>query len=193
MINLKSYRLYEAIAYNELPGEIPSDVFFTRIGFPPAEALRLIDWWDANRARFDVHYFPFKGNEPIMGVFFDDHVVAINQKAMAPPPIKLFIALHESRHADQYSEGRFEEPYFGTVLAGDREGFLAAYSELEGEANDYAFNCMNELGFGRFIMPQERLLRGNETQGPEVYDMMRADIAKWDPKTFSELLMHQII
>lgn len=192
MKNLFNFKLFETLAYKELPGRVPAGAFFSLLGFNPQQTLRILEYWEENRGRFDVHYFPFRGNEPILGVFFENATVAINEKARAPKEIKLFIAFHESRHADQYTEGRFEEPYFQTVVNGNKEGFLAAYEELEREANDYAFSCMRDLGFGPFINPQERMLRGNERSGEPVYEMMRRDIEKYNPQTFSELLMDQI-
>lgn len=193
MSHIIPYYLFEKHSAPGVPGRITIQGFLSSLGFPDAEKSRISEWWAANRGRFQIHLFPFKGDSPILGVFLGDATIAINQKSMAPPPIKLFVALHESRHADQHLEGRFEVPYFQTVVAGDREGFLAAYSELEREANDYALDCMRELGFERFMTPQEGHLRGNEIQGPQVYNMMRADIERVKPQSFFDLLMHQVV
>lgn len=190
---MKNFKIYESLQNRTIPGQTLPIAFFTDLGFPPREALRLTDWWDRNRSRIRIHYFPFATEAPIMGVFFGEDVIAINQKPMVPPPIKIFIALHESKHADQFMEGRFEEYYFGRVVNRDLTGFLESYAELEREANDYAISSMRDLGFSNFIDPQENRLRGNEGAGRMVYNMMSQDIEKYKPETFTDLLISQII
>lgn len=130
---------------------------------------------------------------PIMGCFFGTDTIAINSKVMLPPQIRLFIALHESKHADQHLEGRFEAGYFNTVVNGDKVEFLRAYTDLEREANDYAIESMRQLGFSDFINMEERRLRGNELAGSIVYDMMREDIQKFDAQNFTDLLIAQVV
>jgi hypothetical protein len=139
-----------------------------------------------------VHYFPFTSNEPILGCFFGTDVIAINEKPRVPPEVKLFIALHESKHADQHLEGRFS-PYFETVKNGEMEAFLVCYARLEREANDFAVQAMREMGFNRFIGANETRLRGNEAMGPMVYRMMSSDIEKFKANDMFDLLSNQVI
>jgi hypothetical protein len=193
MKHLRTFKLYENLDPSNIPGEIQPLEFLRFIGFSPIDCQRILEWWNVNRERFRIHYFPFRSREPIMGCFFEGHDIAINEIPRVPPPIKLFITLHESKHADQFMEGRFEDRYFQTVLRGDLEGFLDGYKELEEEANDYAINSLVELGFGNFILPEENRLRGNEGMGNRVYDMMSRDIARSGALSMSELLMNQII
>ena len=56
-----------------------------------------------------LHYFPFRSPHPIAGVFLSGDDVAINSKLNMPKEMKLFLSLHESKHADQHKEGDFDE------------------------------------------------------------------------------------
>ena len=109
-----------------------------------------------------------------------------------PPHIKLFIALHESRHCDQHSEGIFNPQYFETVVQGNKSEFLENYVRLEVDANDFAINSMRELGFDLEMNREERMLRGNEYAGYKVYDMMTQDIQRFKPVDFIDLLKKQV-
>jgi hypothetical protein len=110
-----------------------------------------------------------------------------------PKEMLLFLALHESKHSDQYMDGDFESMYFDPVIAGDRDLFIRGYNELEKEANDYALAAMVDLGFSRFVETQERQLRSNELAGRMVYDMMREDIKKTGATNFQELIRAQVL
>lgn len=175
-----------------LPGIINIGGFISSIRIPSNLQEGVKEWWDLNRKRINLHYFRFRSNQPIMGCFFGTSAIAINEKPMVPPEIKLFIALHESKHADQHLEGRFS-PYFDTVKDGDREGFLRVYSDLEREANLYAISSMREMGFGEFMDFNENRLRGNEGQGQMVYQMMESDIDRFDAKNMFDLLINQVV
>lgn len=152
----------------------------------------IVEWWNSNREGIKIYYFPFSSRNPIGGCFFGEDSVCINSKIPSPPHIKLFICLHESRHCDQYAEGDFMESYFQTVVDGDKESFLEAYSRLERDANDFAIEGMREMGFAREMVREERGLRGNEEAGPMVFRMMSEDIARINPSNFFDLLSSQI-
>ena len=109
-----------------------------------------------------------------------------------PPHVKLFLALHESRHCDQHRQGIFMQGYYDAVINGDRDSFLTAYAELERDANDYAINSMRQIGFDREMNFEEMMLRGNERAGNMVYQMMTSDIERLQPTDFFDLLKKQI-
>ena len=152
----------------------------------------MIDWWKENRDRIEIHYFPFKTNEPILGACLSSNSVALNEKARAPEDIKIFIMTHESYHCDQMLEGKFEEEYFKTVMDGDKETFLKNYKRLENDANNKAITAMTKMGFRNFSR-MENMLRGNEDQGGFVWNMMRSDIEKYKPTSFVDLIKAQIL
>ena len=110
-----------------------------------------------------------------------------------PPHVKLFLALHESRHCDQHLQGIFMEGYYDTVVNGDKASFLQSYAELEKDANDFAFDSMRTIGFEREMNMEEMRLRGNERAGEMVYQMMTNDISRLNPTDFIDLLKKQII
>ena len=145
------------------------------------------------RPNIRLHYFPFRSPHPIAGVFLSGDDVAINSKLNMPKEMKLFLSLHESKHADQHKEGDFDEVYFKPVLDGDMDSFVRGYNETEREANDFAIACMVDLGFERFIEMQERNLRGNELAGRQVYKMMQDDIAEHKSDSFVDLIRSQIL
>jgi hypothetical protein len=126
-------------------------------------------------------------------VFLGENTIALNERISMPPHVKLFLALHESRHCDQHREGEFMEGYYETVLRGDREGFLMAYSELERDANNFAINSMRQIGFEREMNMEEMILRRNEGAGGMVYQMMTNDIRRLNPVDFIDLLKKQIL
>jgi len=117
---------------------------------------------------------------------------ALNERLPMPPHVKLFLALHESRHCDQHREGGFMEGYYDTVVNGDREAFLQAYRDLERDANDFAISSMRSCGFEREMNFEEMRLRGNERAGDMVYQMMSGDIQRMNPIDFFDLLKKQI-
>lgn len=152
-----------------------------------SEVPQISEWWEQNRASIEIYYFPFNSQHPIMGVFLEDGV-AINSK-VGGDLMKVFIALHESRHLDQHRRGVFN-PYFMSVMDGDEGLFLKTYAELEKDANDYAIAAMTAMGFGEFA--SQHFLRHNELAGRVVFKMMSQDIRRYHPKTFFDLLRAQI-
>ena len=110
-----------------------------------------------------------------------------------PPHAKLFLALHESRHCDQYRDGNFMEGYYDTVVNNNLDEFLEAYSRFEKDANDFAIQSMREIGFNNEMNREERMLRGNENAGRIVYNMMSDDIRRLEPTDFFDLLKKQIL
>lgn len=150
----------------------------------------IIKWWNENRSHIKIRYFPFNTYEPILGVFMSGEDVFINKNAPAPPDIKLFVAIHESRHADQHRKGEFVPAYFDTVMANDFGKFKEGYERLEKEANDYAFAALNATGI-QLGMP-EVMLRSNEKASQPVFDMMKRDIKKGNITNWFDLLKSQI-
>jgi len=152
------------------------------------------EWWNDNSGKVvdKIYYFPFNTHEPIAGGIIGPREIAINAKLPMPPEMKLLLLIHESAHLLQHEKQIFMGRYFDSVVNGNREEFLEAYKELEQDANDYALKAVRELGFNRFEGPFEVMVRGNEQAGPMVYDMMRADIEKYNPKNIFELIRKQI-
>jgi len=177
----------------EIPSTISIEDFVKELHFPKDIQENVIDWWGKNRNRIKIHYFPFNTPHPIMGCFLDENTVAINSIPRVPGEIKLFITLHESRHADQHKEGRFMGPYFDSVKNNDKQTFLKAYKELESESNDFTIKAMTDMGFDQFIRFQSRMLRGNEEHGQEVWGMMKEDIEKYKANDMFDLLLNQIL
>jgi len=167
--------------------------FLIEIGIPENRRHQIVEWWNQNRANIKIYYFPFSSPHPIAGVFLGTNTIAINSAVPMPPHVKLFLALHESRHCDQHAEGIFMEGYYDTVVNGDRESFLQSYRELEKDANDFAINSMRAIGFEREMNREEMGLRGNEGAGNMVYQMMTRDINRLNPSDFIDLLKKQIL
>jgi hypothetical protein len=153
----------------------------------------IVEWWRENRARIRIHYFRFTSVNPIMGVFLGEGDIAINSKVSTPGWMKLFLALHESRHCDQHAKGILMPGYWDTVVAEEEDLFLEEYFSLEKDANDFAFESMVEMGFEREMRESGSRLRGNEGAGKIVYQMMRRDIQKYQPTDFIDLLKMQIL
>ena len=153
-----------------------------------------MNWWDENSGKVvnKIYYFPFNTQEPIAGGIIGPNEIAINSKVPMPPEMKLLLLIHESAHLFQHEKQLFMGRYFDSVVNGNRKEFLDAYKELEKDANDYALKAVRELGFNRFGRPFETIIRSNEEAGPMVYDMMRADIEKYNPKNIFELIRKQI-
>ncbi len=152
---------------------------------------RIVEWWNQNRRNIKINYFTFSSPQPIAGVYLGTDEIAINERLPMPPHIKLFLALHESRHCDQEAEGILQPGYYDTVVRGDMQSFLTSYRELEKDANDFAISAMTEMGFN--MTHEEQRLRGNESAGNMVYRMMTDDIARLRPTDFIDLLKKQII
>lgn len=192
---IKSYQLFESTSY-DLPGEISIEEFLKNIRFTN-NAEVVADWWHKNRSHIKIYFFPFSSSQPIMGSFMDENSIVINSKAiqMMPfPEMRLFLALHESRHADQHREGKFMDGYFQSVVDGDFEKFSSFYEELEEDANDFAEDSLREMGFDRFCDQHMRGLRMNERAARQVFQMMSQDIRRFSPlNDFFDLLAKQIL
>ncbi len=189
MKHLKYFQLFERLDNSTL---VTIDQFIERIGIPNPMRPTISSWWNENRRDIRIHLFTFNSPQPIAGVFLGEDIIALNERVPMPPHVKLFLALHESRHCDQHREGIFMERYYETVVRGDRENFLRAYSELERDANDFAINSMRQIGFEREMDREEMMLRSNERAGDMVYQMMSADIRRLNPVDFFDLLKKQI-
>ncbi len=189
MKHLKHFQLFERLDNSTL---VTIDQFIERIGIPNPMRPTISSWWNENRRDIRIHLFTFNSPQPIAGVFLGEDIIALNERVPMPPHVKLFLALHESRHCDQHREGIFMERYYETVVRGDRENFLRAYSELERDANDFAINSMRQIGFEREMDREEMMLRSNERAGDMVYQMMSADIRRLNPVDFFDLLKKQI-
>lgn len=178
---------------SSLPPAIDISEFTRRIGLNENEGERYTELWTQERPNFKIHFFPFETQFPILGVFFYGEDVCINSRALGPPHIKAFIALHESRHCDQYSDGIFEPQYFQTVVDGNEQQFLTNYRNLEEDANTFALETLTDYGFGNFVRFEERRIRGNENMGPKIYQMMSQDIERTGSTSMAELLASQIL
>lgn len=188
MKHLKTYKLFE-----NLNNPIGIGQLLAEINFPPELRPQVESWWNQNRTEIRIHHFNFSSTQPIAGVFLGIDEIAINKRLPIPPHIKLFLALHESGHCNQHRDGRFMAGYYDTVIAGNKPEFLRAYTELEIDANDYAFNSLREMGLERLYQFEEPKLRGNQGAGEMVWRMMTADIARLNPTDFIDLLKKQIM
>ena len=186
---VKSFNLFESLTDGN---QISIAQFLTKIGIPSNRIQPIIEWWSQHRD-VKIYYFPFSSPQPIAGVFLGTDTIAINSRLQMPPHIKLFLALHESRHCDQHAQGIFMEGYYDTVVNGDKESFLQSYAELEKDANDFALDSMREIGFEREMDREELMLRGNERAGEMVYQMMTSDISRLNSTDFIDLLKKQIL
>lgn len=175
-----------------LPPSIEVETFSRQIGLNEDEAEKFTHLWLESRPHFLIHHFRFRTPHPIMGVFFFGDIVCINQLQGVPPLIKAFIALHESRHADQWSRGIFEEKYFKPVVEERREDFLEGYIELESDANTWALETLRGGGFEDFVEKRRHHLRQNELMGTQVYNMMLRDIKMTRSASMADLLSSQI-
>lgn len=190
MKHIKSYKLFESITEGN---RIEIDQFLNEIRIPNDKKSQIIEWWSQNRSRIKIYYFPFSSPQPIAGCFLSEDIIAINSRLPMPPHVKLFIALHESRHCDQHSEGIFMGGYYETVVRGDKESFLQSYRELEADANNFAIDSMYQIGFENEMMMESNRLRLNEGAGEMVYRMMTDDIRRFNPTDFIDLLKKQIL
>jgi len=190
MKHIKNYNNYLILESNELPSFITIYEFIDSLNIQYKE--QIISWWIKNRNDIKIYYFPFNTNKPIIGCFMGTDSVLINSSANVPAEIKFFIALHESKHADQEKLGIFTPGYFQTVINGNKNEFLKNYKILENEANTFAINSCKEIGIKEIVNIENRL-RSNENMGHVIYDMMRADILKTRATTIFELLKYQIL
>lgn len=151
-----------------------------------------IEWWNENRNRINILYFPFQTSMPIFGCVFSENSVAINSKMSLPAEFSLYILLHESKHADQEFEGRLS-PYFDYVVENNYEEFSIAYYELELEANVYAESVLIELGLEDFVKSNSAMLNQNLSATHSVFQHMKRDIERLKPKNFQELISKTIL
>ena len=128
---LKFSELFENAKTSDIPGEMSVYDFCLEIGFSKEDSEIISEWWDRMRHDIGIHYFPFETSHPIGGVFLSGDDVAINSKLNMPKEMKLFLALHESKHADQQKEGDFHDLYFKPALDGDLDAFVRGYNETE--------------------------------------------------------------
>ncbi len=190
MKHLKSFKLFESLTETN---QISINQFLIEIRIPENRRQQIVEWWNQNRTNIKIYYFPFSSPQPIAGVFLGTDTIAINSTLPMPPHVKLFLALHESRHCDQHTQGIFMEGYYNTVVNGDKDSFLQSYRALEKDANDFAINSMRAIGFEREMNMEEMRLRGNEGAGNMVYQMMTNDINRLNPTDFIDLLKKQIL
>jgi len=177
---------------SQLPAPISAARFAEEIRLSPPDVRKFSQLWARVRPGYRIHYFPFRSVDPILGVFFYDRDVCVNQRVPVPPPVKAFICLHESRHCQQYEDGIFEQGYFTPVVEGEKEEFLINYRQLEEDANNFALDSLSEGGFQDFVLREGPRLKGNEDMGSQVYQMMRKDINQSGAQNFAELLAAQI-
>ena len=189
MKHLNTFKLFERLDNSTL---VTIEQLLERIGIPNPMRPQIVTWWNQNRSEIRIHLFSFNSPQPIAGVFLGENIIALNERLPMPPHVKLFLALHESRHCDQHREGRLMPGYYDSVVNGDRETFLRAYRDLERDANDFAIQSMRACGFEREMNFEEMRLRGNERAGDMVYQMMSADIQRINPVDFFDLLKKQI-
>lgn len=189
MKHILNYQLFETLSHGN---QISIQEFLERIQIPQDKRETIINWWNKNRGHIKIHMFPFETHQPIAGVFLSEDTVVVNQRLPIPGFIRLFLALHESRHCDQHAQGIFMPGYFDTVVASDKPSFLSAYRELEKDANDFAINSMRQIGLGQEISREENRLRMNELAGEQVYKMMTQDIEKYQAQDMFDLLKNQI-
>lgn len=185
---IKSYKLFESLTPDN---QITIEQFLDNIGIRENKQ-QIVEWWNQNRSEIQIYYFQFS-SQPIAGVSLGTNTIAINSSLPMPPHVKLFLALHESRHCDQHADGILMPGYYDTVVNGDKDSFLQSYRELEKDANDFAINSMRSIGFEREMNREEGRLRGNEGAGNMVYQMMKNDINKFNPVDFIDLLKKQIL
>lgn len=188
MKHLTPFKIFENLESNQ----VSINEFLAGIGIDNGKIPEILDWWGKNRNDIKIHFFPFKTRQPIAGCFMGVDKICINQNLFMPSHIKLFLALHESRHCDQHREGVFEAGYWEPVVQGRKGDFLREYRNLERDANDFAVNSMREIGFEREMNMEEGRLRSNEGAGEMVYRMMTDDIQRTGATNFFDLLKKQI-
>lgn len=193
MKHIKSFKIFENHG-----NEVSIEIFLQEIGIPNDKHPIVIDWWYKNLSHIKIYHFEFSSPEPIIGVVLSENEIAINKTSNPRLPwnkmpifIKLFTALHESKHCDQHRENRFSNLYFDPVKEGDKDRFFENYFKLEREANDFAINSLREMGF----MVRDSELRGNESlrAAESVYQMMRIDVQRLNPIDMIDLYRKQVL
>lgn len=152
----------------------------------------ICQWWNKHVRDISIFHLDFKTQEPIIGIYAGKDKVFVNKKSNVSPEFKLFIAIHESFHRNHEKNGDMEN-YFILAKGNKLEEFSKIYNRSEREANDFAISSMRDLGFSQFIDSSERMIRGNELSGSQVFTMMKRDIEKTGAKTFKDLLLIQIL
>jgi hypothetical protein len=190
MKHLSTFKLFERLDNSTL---VTIEQFLQRIRIPNHMIPTIVSWWNQNRSEIRIHFFRFNTTEPIGGVIIDGNTIALNDDSMPMPPhVKLFLALHESRHCDQHRMGNSITQYFDSVVGNDKQSFMRHYEELESDANDFAIQSMRACGFDRQMNFEERMLRANEMAGDMVYRMMSDDIQRINPVDIFDLFKKQI-
>lgn len=162
--------------------------FINAIGIKEEDKKRVLEWWNENKSHINIYFFPFITNYILEGCVLSSDSIAINSKIQRnDPEIFLYLALHESVHAQQEAEGRLS-PYFDKVAQHDLEGFLEEYKSLEIEANDFACNSMIEMGFDSFISKNRMALKSNENLGHMIFSVIQQEIEKNNPTSFTEMV-----
>lgn len=188
MKHLSTFKLFERVDNTTL---VTIEQFLQRIGIPNPMRPQIVSWWTQNRTQIRIHFFRFSTTEPIGGFILGENTIVLNDDSM-PPHVKLFLALHESRHCDQHLMGNSITQYFDSVTRGDKESFMRHYRELERDANDFAIQSMRACGFGRQMNFEEMMLRANEGAGDLVYEMMSKDIQRFSPVDLFDLFKKQV-
>lgn len=190
MKHLSTFKLFERLDNSTL---VTIEQFLQRIRIPNHMIPAIVSWWNENRSEIRIHFFRFNTTEPIGGVIIDGNTIVLNDDSMPMPPhVKLFLALHESRHCDQHRMGNSITQYFDSVVGNDKQSFMRHYAELERDANDFAIQSMRACGFDRQMNFEERMLRSNEMAGDMVYQMMSDDIQRINPVDIFDLFKKQI-
>lgn len=185
---IKSFKVFENL---NNPKSI--EQFLEEIRMPQKFVPSICNWWNQNRSNIIIHHFEFTKGRPIMGVALSGNEIAMNKRFLVPPHMKLFQALHESKHCDQEREMKYSTEHFNAIVSGDKEQFLKNYLQLEREANNYAINSMKEMGLGKLIEFEEIRLRATELAGDMVFNDMREDIKKYNSTNLIDLFKKQIL
>jgi hypothetical protein len=187
---IKDFHLFESS--ESIPEYVNISDFLNSINATNKLKDSFVKWWDENRSRINILYFPFNTSMPIFGCVFSENTVAINSKMSLPTEFFLYILLHESKHADQEYEGRLS-PYFDTVVENNFKEFSLAYYELELEANVYAEGVLIELGLEHFVKSNSQMLNQNLSATHSVFQHMKKDIERLNPENFQELIRKTIL
>lgn len=192
---LKNFLLYESV--NNIPGEISIEEYIEEVlpQFEDEKKEVFCNWWNENRKDYKIYFFNFNTKAPIMGGIIHENGLAINHIIKRlPPHMRIFLPLHESRHLDQQAKNDFMSGYFDSVVNKNFPLFIETYRRLEKDANDFAFEVMEQLNlYINNIKTEERLIRGNEFAADQVYAMMQRDIMKTGAEDFFELIKSQIL
>ena len=176
---------------SSLPSPISIEDFTRKIGLNTNNQIILSDWWNENRDNIVIYYFPFKVKE-LLGCLIGKNEVAMNQiESYIPNEYKIFVLLHESFHSDQHLSDEFS--YFNSIKENNKELFISIYKKMETDANDYAIQHMNELGFESFINMMKIRLKSNENAGNEMWGIIKNDFEKYKPTDIFDLIKKQIM